>query len=410
MHPHDLRVSIKHVTAIWHCSELQVHCVHFHVLLAPGKEQHHGKCTQHSWAALHVVWSFLQLQLRCTSRASLSLNCDNVLCKAITPWDQSSLPHQILFAALFLRIWTSRKIKLNYLCCWAHGVCLVMWRRPVVQCCCKLLACFSAGLSCQHGAQARTCQPWYWKGRSLWGRWAMACTLPLHTSAIRCAETSQLLRECLCCGVFQFIFSSSEWDMCIGSYVCSETVISWVLMHAGKCKEHAMTLPWLWDPDSFAMEGTSACKHSLALSWHKNIWPMFGRLWDTLHLQMIEEMSMAVVMSVAFSIPTYYFCELEGSFFVFWLVWLISLADGIGEQMVLSPAVFNFIPSCFWIFSSDVRRESGLFWLRSELKENSFKHLKYTGEALCAMTTAILPIVSFIRGTSIHLRLRWSAK
>ena len=48
-------------------------------------------------------------------------------------------------------------------------------------------------------------------------------------------------------------------------------------------------------------------------------------------LQMIEELSMGVLMSVAFAIPTYYFCELQGSFFVVWLVWLVSLADGIGE-------------------------------------------------------------------------------
>jgi len=45
---------------------------------------------------------------------------------------------------------------------------------------------------------------------------------------------------------------------------------------------------------------------------------------------MIEEMSMAVAMSVVFALPTYYFCELQGSFFVVWLVWLVSLADGIG--------------------------------------------------------------------------------
>ena len=51
---------------------------------------------------------------------------------------------------------------------------------------------------------------------------------------------------------------------------------------------------------------------------------------------MIEEMSMAVAMSVAFAIPTYYFCELQGSFFVVWLVWLASLAVGIGKSDKLS--------------------------------------------------------------------------
>lgn len=51
-------------------------------------------------------------------------------------------------------------------------------------------------------------------------------------------------------------------------------------------------------------------------------------------LQMIEEFSMAVAMSVAFALPTFYFCELQGSFFIIWLVWLISLADGIGKSLI----------------------------------------------------------------------------
>lgn len=50
-------------------------------------------------------------------------------------------------------------------------------------------------------------------------------------------------------------------------------------------------------------------------------------------LQMIEEMFMALLMSVAFALPTYYFCELQGSFFIVWLVYLISLADGIGKSL-----------------------------------------------------------------------------
>ena len=48
-------------------------------------------------------------------------------------------------------------------------------------------------------------------------------------------------------------------------------------------------------------------------------------------VQMIEELFMAVLMSVAFTLPVYYLCQMQGSFFVFWLAWLISLADGIGE-------------------------------------------------------------------------------
>ncbi len=39
---------------------------------------------------------------------------------------------------------------------------------------------------------------------------------------------------------------------------------------------------------------------------------------------------MAVLMSIAFALPVYYICDLHGSFFLVWLVWLVSLADGIG--------------------------------------------------------------------------------
>ena len=39
---------------------------------------------------------------------------------------------------------------------------------------------------------------------------------------------------------------------------------------------------------------------------------------------------MAVMMSVAFSVPSWYLCQLKGSFFIWWLTWLVSLADGIG--------------------------------------------------------------------------------
>lgn len=49
-------------------------------------------------------------------------------------------------------------------------------------------------------------------------------------------------------------------------------------------------------------------------------------------MQMVEELTMAVLMSVGFAVPVFYACQMQGSFFVFWLSWLISLADGIGEQ------------------------------------------------------------------------------
>ena len=48
--------------------------------------------------------------------------------------------------------------------------------------------------------------------------------------------------------------------------------------------------------------------------------------------QMVEELTMAVLMSVGFAVPVFYACQMQGSFFVFLLSWLISLADGIGEQ------------------------------------------------------------------------------
>lgn len=48
---------------------------------------------------------------------------------------------------------------------------------------------------------------------------------------------------------------------------------------------------------------------------------------------MIEELAVAVLMSVGFSLPVFYLCKMQGSFFVVWLAWLISLADGIGARM-----------------------------------------------------------------------------
>lgn len=55
---------------------------------------------------------------------------------------------------------------------------------------------------------------------------------------------------------------------------------------------------------------------------------------------------MAVLMSVAFALPVYYLCQMGGSFFVFWLAWLISLADGIGEatlfpRLAVSPTLHH---------------------------------------------------------------------
>ena len=53
---------------------------------------------------------------------------------------------------------------------------------------------------------------------------------------------------------------------------------------------------------------------------------------------------MAVLMSVGFAVPVFYACQMQGSFFVFWLSWLISLADGIGERSCFA----------FWVFDAHV--------------------------------------------------------
>lgn len=42
---------------------------------------------------------------------------------------------------------------------------------------------------------------------------------------------------------------------------------------------------------------------------------------------------MAVLMSIAFALPVFYICDLHGSFFLVWLTWLVSLADGIGAPL-----------------------------------------------------------------------------
>ena len=55
---------------------------------------------------------------------------------------------------------------------------------------------------------------------------------------------------------------------------------------------------------------------------------------------------MAVLMSVAFALPVYYLCQMGGSFFVFWLAWLISLADGIGETTLPQACGISHLVSC----------------------------------------------------------------
>ena len=52
---------------------------------------------------------------------------------------------------------------------------------------------------------------------------------------------------------------------------------------------------------------------------------------------MIEEMLMALMMSLAFALPAWYLCQFAGNFAVFWLAWLLSLADGVGAPLPPSP-------------------------------------------------------------------------
>ncbi|KAK9808412.1 hypothetical protein WJX73_002001 [Symbiochloris irregularis] len=45
--------------------------------------------------------------------------------------------------------------------------------------------------------------------------------------------------------------------------------------------------------------------------------------------KMIEEIFMAVLMSLVFAVSTYFACKVPGSFWLFWLIYTISLCDGI---------------------------------------------------------------------------------
>eukprot|EP00884_Botryococcus_braunii_P013677 jgi/Botrbrau1/2230/Bobra.101_2s0058.1 len=58
--------------------------------------------------------------------------------------------------------------------------------------------------------------------------------------------------------------------------------------------------------------------------------------------KMIEEFTMGFIMSIVFSLPTFYICQFAGNFAVFWLAWLISLYNGIAfayAAAALSPTM-----------------------------------------------------------------------
>ncbi len=48
---------------------------------------------------------------------------------------------------------------------------------------------------------------------------------------------------------------------------------------------------------------------------------------------MVEELFLALVMSLVFALPAWYLCIFQGNFAVFWLAWLLSLADSIGSSL-----------------------------------------------------------------------------
>ena len=61
---------------------------------------------------------------------------------------------------------------------------------------------------------------------------------------------------------------------------------------------------------------------------------------------MVEELFLALVMSLVFALPAWYLCIFQGNFAVFWLAWLLSLADGIGDRRLpcQPELVFAFVP------------------------------------------------------------------
>ena len=62
---------------------------------------------------------------------------------------------------------------------------------------------------------------------------------------------------------------------------------------------------------------------------------------------------MAVLMSIAFALPVFYICDLHGSFFLVWLVWLVSLADGIGAPVAaVRCMICGSKPLFLWITST----------------------------------------------------------
>jgi len=59
---------------------------------------------------------------------------------------------------------------------------------------------------------------------------------------------------------------------------------------------------------------------------------------------MVEELFLALVMSLVFALPAWYLCIFQGNFAVFWLAWLLSLADGIGERRLRGSTRSSCVP------------------------------------------------------------------
>lgn len=84
---------------------------------------------------------------------------------------------------------------------------------------------------------------------------------------------------------------------------------------------------------------------------------------------MIEELFLALVMSLVFAVPAWYLCLFAGNFAVFWLAWLLSLADGIGAQS--PPLMLNIHVQGLWFRGSYLHLSEVVSSIKLELSLRS---------------------------------------
>ena len=65
-----------------------------------------------------------------------------------------------------------------------------------------------------------------------------------------------------------------------------------------------------------------------------------------LTFKVLEEGILALGTSVAFSLLVYYLVKLQGSFFVVWIVFLVTQLVGVGKHMYLRPQVAGLSIAC----------------------------------------------------------------